>query len=243
MENTRKQPAYLSVYEEIKEKIINGVYTTGSLLPPEPQLEKKFFVSRTTIRRAIGMLSNEGLLRVKQGRGTEVINRKVAQNLNTVSSVSETLEGKGYRIGTKSIYICTRSDCPAVCKELHLPKNTKLIEINRIQTADDLPVAISKNYIPYFLVPGLEHEKEKIISLYKFLSEHYNVNISGSHDIISACNASFEESELLRIEPGTALITIRRVCYSAEVPIEFDDVKIIASKYEFETSSCAHFRK
>ena len=43
---------------------------------------------------------------------------------------------------------------------------------------------------------------------------------------------------MLQIEPGRALITIRRVCYSGNVPIEVDDVKIIADKYEFEI--CTH---
>lgn len=237
MGNTQRQAAYLKVYGEIKEKIISGAYAMGTLLPTEPQLEKEFFVSRTTIRRAIGMLSSEGLIRVQQGRGTEVINSKTAQNLNTITSVSQTLEKRGYRVGTKSIYISVRSDLAAICAKLHLPQSTALVEINRIQTADGLPVAIAKNYIPHLFVPGMEQEREKITSLYAYLSEKYGINVSASRDTISACNASFEESELLHIDPGTALLTIRRVCYSGEVPIEFDDVKIIASKYEFETST------
>lgn len=238
MEALSKQAAYAKVYADLKEKITSGYYPTGTLLPPEPKLEEMFFVSRTTVRKAVSMLINDGLVKVKQGHGTEVINPKVAQNLNTITSVSQTLEKKGYRIGTKSMYIRVITGNSSMCDTLRIPQNSKIVEINRIQTADDRPVAVAKNYIPYGLVPGIEQEKEKIISLYSYLLKRYQLGIDSSHDTISACNSSFEESEMLQIEPGRALITIRRVCYSGNVPIEVDDVKIIADKYEFEI--CTH---
>lgn len=52
--------AYLVVYETLKGRIIDEQYPVDSLLPPEPVLEKLFGVSRTTVRRAVEMLSREG---------------------------------------------------------------------------------------------------------------------------------------------------------------------------------------
>lgn len=67
-----RTPAYKAVYFSIKRAIQDGSYKAGSLLPSEPELEKQFNVSRTTVRKAISLLTTEGYLDVKQGRGTLV---------------------------------------------------------------------------------------------------------------------------------------------------------------------------
>ena len=65
--------AYQRVYEALKSQIETAKYPTGTLLPPEPELEKLFSVSRTTIRKAVSMLAEEGYVYVKQGKGTSVL--------------------------------------------------------------------------------------------------------------------------------------------------------------------------
>ena len=59
--------AYQRTYEKILEDLRNDVYPVNSLLPPEPKLEEIYHVSRTTVRRAIAQLADEGYVKVKQG--------------------------------------------------------------------------------------------------------------------------------------------------------------------------------
>ena len=91
-----KTPAYRQLYAELKSDIKNGKYPPGIFLPTESELEQIFGVSRTTVRRAISMLTAEGYLSVKQGRGTEVQEVSTAQRLNTISSFTETIKRRGY---------------------------------------------------------------------------------------------------------------------------------------------------
>ena len=58
----KKISAYQRVYAQIRRDILDGNYKTGMLLPPEPELEKIFQVSRTTIRKAISMMHINGIL-------------------------------------------------------------------------------------------------------------------------------------------------------------------------------------
>ena len=88
--------AYTRVHNEIKESIAKGIYPAGSLLPPEPELEKLFGVSRTTVRRAVEMLERSGYVEVKQGRGTRVLVYNINQNISMITSISQTLLRKGY---------------------------------------------------------------------------------------------------------------------------------------------------
>ena len=86
-----KQALYLTVYGILKQEITEGHLKVGTLLPSEQELEAQFKVSRTTIRKAIGLLKDEGYLDVRQGRGTTVQDITTTQKLLHISSISETL--------------------------------------------------------------------------------------------------------------------------------------------------------
>ncbi|WP_207510986.1 FadR/GntR family transcriptional regulator [Longitalea luteola] len=60
------------VAAQLQQQITLGKYKTGEQLPIEPELMKTFGVGRSTIREAIKILVNSGLLRVQQGLGTFV---------------------------------------------------------------------------------------------------------------------------------------------------------------------------
>ena len=135
----------MCVYKQLKRKILDSEYEIGELLPPEPVLEKMFAVSRTTVRRAVELLMQEGFVRTKQGRGTEVLNYTTQQSLNNVTSLSETLERKGYTVYSKSMYIDEIAATQKLADELRVARDTKLIRIQRIQMADNSPIAIMTN--------------------------------------------------------------------------------------------------
>lgn len=65
-------PLYMQVYEALLNRIKEGSYRNGELLPPERELSALFKVDRLTLRRALGMLATEGLVVKKAGLGTWV---------------------------------------------------------------------------------------------------------------------------------------------------------------------------
>lgn len=60
------------VAAKLGQLIVDGVHAPGSLLPTEPMLEKQFDVSRVTIRDAVKLLANCGLVKVRHGSGMTV---------------------------------------------------------------------------------------------------------------------------------------------------------------------------
>lgn len=226
-------PAYKRVYNSIREQITGKKYDIGSILPPEPELEKEFGVSRTTVRKAIELLVRDGFLSVRQGFGTQVISRKAVQNLNKFSSISESLAKEGRKIGLRSCYIERVGASEEIANMLGVPVRTPLICIHRIKTSDGKPISLTKNYILEQMVPGLDLH-EPIDHLYAYLKERYGITYSGSRDMISASNATFEQAQLLEIQPMGALLSVRRVCYMGTRPCEVDIVSIIADLFEYE---------
>lgn len=237
-----KSPAYMAMHDLLKNDIRNGKYMVGEFLPTESELEKLFNVSRTTVRRAMEELAADGLVEVKQGRGTMVLDFKTKQDLNKVTSVTESLRRKGYTVKTKSMYIDTVAATDKLSKELQVSPGNLLARVQRIQTANDRPIAIMKNYIHYDRVPGIEQYTNGFSALYQFLEDQYHILIDSAKDTISAKSSDFAESEMLGVKPGTALLCIRRICYYDHSPVCLDEVSILGDQYELENTMSGRFR-
>lgn len=235
-------PAYKIVHSSLKKEIQDGKYPVSELLPTEPELEKIFKVSRTTIRKAMELLKEEGLIEIKQGRGTMVLDYRTKQDMNKVTSVTESLRRRGYEVRTKSMYIDSIPASEELSYELGIKHGAMVARIQRIQLADEKPVAIMKNYIPYQYVPNIEKFTNKFSGLYQFLEEQYQLEIHAAHDKIFAKSADFVESEMLCTQPGTALLCIRRICYKDRNPICVDDVSILGDQYELVISMNGRYK-
>ena len=65
-----KVPLYMQIYERLLDRIRDGTYHGGALLPPERELSGAFGVDRLTVRRALAIMADEGLVEKKAGLGT-----------------------------------------------------------------------------------------------------------------------------------------------------------------------------
>ncbi|CAK7058286.1 MAG: GntR family transcriptional regulator [Enterocloster citroniae] len=226
-------PAYRHVYSGIKQKIKNGTYQVGSLLPPEPELQREHSVSRTTIRKAISLLVSEGYLDVRQGKGTQVLDVSTTQSLNMISSVTESFRQKGYDVSTQGMYI-ERIPAPDFLMDLmKLPKGGDVYHLQRVQAIDGTPIAIMENYLKASLVPGLEAYANGFTGLYSFLESRYNIILKDALESITAIAASFTDSQILGIRVGTPLLQTKRITYTEQDCIEYAITKLVADKYEY----------
>jgi DNA-binding LacI/PurR family transcriptional regulator len=86
---------YMNIYDELKSKIDQGVYAAGSKLPSDDELMNKFGVSMITLKKALSMLKDEGLLQRIPGVGTFVKNR----NAVTEEELKENPDASPKKIG------------------------------------------------------------------------------------------------------------------------------------------------
>ncbi|WP_430536651.1 GntR family transcriptional regulator [Listeria rocourtiae] len=75
------QSKYQIIAEDIRTKILSGDYPQDTTIPPELKLQEDYGVSRHTVRQAIAVLVNEGLLRKEKGSGTYVDNQYKKENI------------------------------------------------------------------------------------------------------------------------------------------------------------------
>ncbi len=67
-----EQPKYLQVADILRKEIADGVFRDGQTLMTEEELRFRFDVSRQTIRQAIALLEEDGLVDRRRGSGTYV---------------------------------------------------------------------------------------------------------------------------------------------------------------------------
>lgn len=232
----RTIPRYQWVYSSLKSQIELGDYKVGDHLPPEPDLQKIFQVSRTTIRKAVEMLAQEGFLYIRQGRGTEILDFKTTQKLHNVTSFSETLREQGFAVTQSEISVDFVPAPRHIAADLKLDVGTRLVKIDRVTLANGSPIAIMTNYLVTDLAPGIEKRIDGMSSLYSFLESEYRIAIEAATDFISARQATAEEAEKLRISRASPLLVVRRITHSGGRPVEVAILLIIADRYEY----CVH---
>ena len=230
-------PSYINVFDSLKASIGSGEYRVGDMLPPEAELESLFGVSRTTVRKAVEMLSREGYVEVRQGRGTRILARSVSQNISRLSSITQTLQSRGYRVRPKKIYMDTVSADKKLADALELPEGSELVRLQRVQLADEVPVAIMENYINPQIVPGIENRQGTFSSFYSLLEDEYGIIIDASIDRITAKTADFSEAEMLQVPLSSALVVVRRLAFYQRRPVSYDYLRLRADRYEFEVNN------
>ena len=86
---------YLQLYNDIKGKIDDGTYSEGAKLPSDEELKNIFQVSMITVKKALGILKDEGLVQRIPGVGTFVKERKP----NVTEEIKEVVHSSSKKIG------------------------------------------------------------------------------------------------------------------------------------------------
>ena len=224
------------VYNSLKNQIETEDVKVGDFLPPEPELQKTFHVSRTTVRKAVEMLAQQGFVYIRQGKGTQVMDFKATQKLANVTSFSETLREKGAAVTQADLRIDFVNAPRRIALDLQVQPAERLVKIERVTLANGTPIALMTNYLVPAIVPGIEKRIGGMSSLYSFLESEYSLVIEGATDFISARDATPAEAHRLQIPEHSPLLVVRRITHSGGRAVEVAILLIVADKYEY----CVH---
>jgi DNA-binding GntR family transcriptional regulator len=91
VEHGLRRPLYIHVAATLQDRIVSGHYPVASYLPPEAQLSEEFATSRNTVREALRLLAERGLVRRRQGTGNLVTSAtpvvRYAQSFNKLEDL------------------------------------------------------------------------------------------------------------------------------------------------------------
>lgn len=211
-------PLYMKIEKNLKDQIISEKFKSGDLLPTEDALAKKYNASRTTVRNALANLEKAGYLWRKQGKGSVVKDVRLSQDLNYLSSFTESLEQRGVSVTTGMLSITQAPPPQKVRDEMNLIGDEKVYWLQRTRIADGVPIAYVNNYIRAEIVPGLEHKTKllEVHGLYNVLEEEYHIQIESCVETIQTYISGPMEMEILQLDKPEALFLSKRVTRTAD---------------------------
>lgn len=215
-------PLYLQIFAILKDKIENNEYAYGDLIPSELELEKRYKVSRITVRQAIAELEKNNYVTRARGKGTSVIfTKRIDETLTAIRSFTTEMKERGLIPGTSFIEITKQKANEDVAMHLHVEEDSEVYHLYRVRTGDDEPIVIFDTYLsgdyPFPL------EKEKYMNAMYDVFEEIGVKIPVRvQENFLAMLADKTIAKRLNVEVGSAIFKRTRVAYNHEnKPIEY----------------------
>lgn len=228
----------LALYVQVKniliERIEKGTWEENTLIPTENELMKEFNVSRTTIRQAISILVQAGLLEKKQGKGTVVKPQKLIGSLGRLKGFAEEVMEKGQIPKSKLIRSEFRNDLYHEKTMLEVADDASILLLERIRFADDTPIALERTCWPENIGSILIQSDLNKARYYEIL-EKDGIYLNRANERIIAINATIDEADLLGIRPGEALLEMTRLSFGMnDYPIEYTKTKYRSDQYHYD---------
>lgn len=226
-------PRYRQLYSHLKDAIGSGLLRPETLLPPERDMATQADVSRVTIRKATGMLAQDGLLDQRQGSGSVVRSSaqpRLQQSLSSLVSFTETMQLRGYASASKVLDAGIYPPTPTETATLGLSGMAQVARIKRLRIADPGALAIETSTLPIDILPDPSQVGQ---SLYSVLRATGVAPVRAIQQI-AAVNLSAADAALLDVPKGTAFLKISRTGYLANGrPIEFSTGVYRSDIYDF----------
>lgn len=212
MKTIRAPQLFVLTKDEIINYINDNNLKEGDLLPGESQLCQLFGISRGTLREAMRVLEEDGVVIRKQGVGTFISNTNLSirSTLDLNEGVTEMIIGKGMIPGSKFKEIKTIKANKKLAKKLKISLDEPLFMISRVRTANEIPIAYTINYLPQSLISGNLHENFIQESLYKYMEEKLNIAISNSLLFIEPIALPKSIAVALNVKTGTLSLLLKQ---------------------------------
>ena len=198
-------PLYLQIADELRRNIEEAVFNVGDQLPTELELSKRFGVHRHTLRRAVDVLRQEGIVDVERGRGTFVV-APIALPIGKRVRFNEALKAQSLRPTWQVLRVVNINADPKLAKRLEIDLGSAVILFERLYLIDDLPINISSSHFPGQRFPGLMAHCETYRSISQMLIKEYDCEHLRRSTRISARVARPRDARLLKMPANSPIL-------------------------------------
>jgi DNA-binding GntR family transcriptional regulator len=207
-------PAYLRIANSLADRITSGTYEAGGRLPSGSELCREFGVSPMTVRRALAILENQGLVYGEKGRGTFARSLDLSQSTFRLDSLSgEWLdESADIRLLSASM---ERAD-EKVAVMLGLSPGDRVIYLRRLVLYDGIPAMYHTEYITYDPRRPFVESQLQLTSLHAFLDSGRAQRFPRGELTLTAVKLDAEGASVLGQPEGALALCLEHVFQAAD---------------------------
>jgi GntR family transcriptional regulator len=208
-----------SVRDEIVRRIADGRLPKGARLPSEPELAAELSVSRATLREALQSLATEGVVHRRRGSGTFVLERpQMASSLDLNYGITAAIRAAGMKPGTREAGYRTEPATADDAEKLGVVPGTNLVVIDRVRTANDQPVVVSRDIFVGDRLQNVEHVVDLMLkgSIYDVIQNAMGVVVDYGVATFHPIQADSQLAAKLEVPRGALLIYLWQVDYTTD---------------------------
>jgi GntR family transcriptional regulator len=238
------QPAYQRIAGELRAAIVAGSMRPGDRIPSERELAQRYGTTHMTVRQAVGLLREEGLVTTRQGLGSFVQGRPPLRRIGSNRYAREhRLSGKTpfmvdtAAVGSPTFEILRFGPTPAppdIAERLAIGTGDLALLAHVRFSAGSQVMQVSTAYIPYALVqetavadPGHRPwDRDTITNL-----ETVGIHVDEVIEETAARAATSDELRDLRLQPGSQVFHMTRTMLATKRPVETCDIIMPTSRY------------
>ena len=207
-------PRYLQLADIFRQRIARQIWMPGDTMPSIEKLMEEFSVARVTVRQAVRLLSEEGLVSPQRGRGTIV---------NEFSSTQRPLRVETTFAGLVDMY---RRDKPVLTNLEESNASPDLLEsegiaapgyfhMRRVHARDDVKYCVISVYIDerIFSKAAKEFRAEAVLPVLFSLP---GLDIGKARQIMHIVKADVEIANLLNVPVGEPMAEVRRILSASD---------------------------
>ncbi|WP_073762633.1 GntR family transcriptional regulator [Streptomyces sp. CB02923] len=220
------------VAEVLRRQIASGAFPSG-VLPDERSLIADHGVSRNTVREALGVLRDEGVVRRRQGVGTVIRRRTHEHTLEQLTGLAETLSAYGQVSNEVRVADVVRPP-REVARRLCVPDGGQVVYIERLRRLGEDPLSLDLTYLTTDIGQPLLAADLTGRDLFGLIEESVGGPLGSASVTVHAVNADPGTSALLAIPPGQAVFTVERLTRLPDGrPVDLEFLRIRGDRLAF----------
>jgi GntR family transcriptional regulator len=204
-----REVRYRAIADELRQRVESGEYGAGRLLPSESELSAAHRVSRVTVRKALELLREEGLIDARQGFGWFVAVDPVRQALGRLGTIEEQLAELGLESERRVVSFGFVAAPPRARQVLG---TASVLEVTRLNLADGEPFARVTVWCDEQLGAPLSRAEVERAPFYEVVE----AKIGRATQTIGAAAAGQTDAELLAMPVGSPVLRCERITRDVE---------------------------
>ena len=194
---------YRTIADDLRRRVEAGEFAAGRTLPSESELSAAYEASRVTVRRALDLLRDEGLIDARQGFGWFAAVDPLRQSLGRLGTIESQLADSGVRSERRILDFGFVAAAPRVRQVLG---TATVLEVRRLNLADGEPFARVTVWCPDDLGAHLSRADVERAPFYELLG----TPLGGAVQTIGAAAADPRDAALLEVPVGSPVLRCER---------------------------------
>ena len=221
--NRRRADRARQVADVLRGQVLAGQFETA--LPSEAELVAEFGTTRNTVRAALDLLRDEGLVDRCPGVGTTVVARKHHHGLQRLQGLAEVFDGRG-TVSNEIRALSVVRPPAAVRDHLHLDAGAEVVFVERLRRLDGVPLSLDLTYLAPDLGQQLLGRDLAGTDIFALLEEVAGQPLGHADLAVEAVAADPHSAAVLELPRHAPLLMVERLTHLADGrPVDFEFIR------------------